>query len=273
MTNNYERVPTYVNQVYSDLKSDSKYFLTKKNVRATLLAGYSFGAVMIIVPMLIAYTVMFSTPIKNDEYQIHQALLVYISIWMGIFLMLPGIYCGMYTALLKISAGQRATVSDLFGYYMSPRMYFRGVGIFIRSNWFLLGIGIVLIINLIASILGGMSGSEELKMSIDEIFSAILMLYLAIGSIVWAVSRKKIFIFLPYAIENPHVSLKQCASVSKQINPFYYAKSYPNDYIMTLLWLALSLLTVGILFVVHVGPMMMAKKISFYRSSMVNKFN
>ena len=273
MTNNYERVPTYVNPVYTDLKSDIKYFLTKKNVRAILLTGYAIGAVMIILLLMVAYAVICATPLIKDEYVMYQSILMYASIWSGIFLLLPGIYCGIYTMLLKISVGERAEMSDLFKYYTSPRMYLRSVGIFARSNLYLLGIGCALVINVFGSAWAETIVNETLKMTLMGIFNGGLILYLGFGAIVWSVIRKNISIFLPYAIENSHVSLKQCASVAKGMNTFYYAKAYPSDFIMTLLWLLLSLATVGILFVVHVGPMMMAKKICFYRSSMVNKFN
>ena len=150
MTNNYERTPNHINSVYADLKTESKYLLTKKDARAVLLVGFSVGCFMLAATLLLAYAVMLSTSINNDEYQMQQALVVYASIWMGIFLMLPGIYCGMYTSLLKISAGQRATASDLFGYYTSPRMFFRSIGIFVRGNWFLLGIGVVLMLTIVS---------------------------------------------------------------------------------------------------------------------------
>ena len=272
MTNNYERVPTYLNQAYTDPKSDTKYFLSKKGVRATLLAGYSIGVVMIISLMMVAYAVIFATPLNEDEFMVYGSMLIYASIWLGIFMLLPGIYCGMYSVLLSISAGGRATMQDLFKYYTSPRMYIRSVGIFLRSNWYLLGIGCMLIVNMAGSVLSGMIENETLSSAVMGIFNGALNLYLIFGGIVWGFVRKRASIFLPYAIENPQVSLKQCASVSRSINPFYYAKSYPYDFIVTLLWLLLSLATVGILFVVHVGPTMMAKKICFYRSSMVNKF-
>ena len=272
MTNNYERTPNHINSVYADLKTESKYLLTKKDARAVLLVGFSVGCFMLAATLLLAYAVMLSTSINNDEYQMQQALVVYASIWMGIFLMLPGIYCGMYTSLLKISAGQRATASDLFGYYTSPRMFFRSIGIFVRGNWFLLGIGVVLMLTIVSLIFGGMVENESLQKIIEAVFSGILLFYLAVGSIAWIISRKRAYIFIPYAVENSQVSLKECARTSKNMNMGYFNKSYPNDLIMTILWLLLSVCTVGILFVLYLGPMMMAKKVSFYRSSMVNKF-
>lgn len=273
MTNNYERTPVFANLVYSDPKSDCKYLLGKKNVRSTLLAGYSLGAVMIITAMLIAYAIIFSTPLIKDEYAIYQVALIYASVWSGIFLLLPGIYCGMYSVLLKISIGEKADSADLFKYYMSPRMYIRSIGIFLRSNWFLFGVGCLLVITSLASGFIEAVTAEGVKTFIIDALDSVIVLYLIIGSIIWSVSRRKISIFLPYAIECPQVPLKKCRAMAKNMNTFYYAKSYPNDFLITFLWLLLSLSTVGILFVVHVGPMMMAKKICFYRSSTVNKFN
>lgn len=273
MTNNFERIPDYVDPACADLRSDSKYFLSKKNVRATLLAGYSLGAFMIISVMLVAYAIIFTTPLKNDEYALHGNVIIYASIWLGIFLLLPGIYCGMYDVLLKASLGVKSTRNDLFRYYMTPRMFFRSIGIFTRSNWFLLGVGCMLVITGIGSILAGNIQNETLRTGVEEIFGSIFLLYLTAGFLIWGILRKRVFIFLPYAVENPQVPLKQCYAVSKRMNTAFFRKSFPNDFPCTFFWLLLSLFTVGILFVLHVGPIMMSKKVNYYRSCMVNKFN
>jgi hypothetical protein len=273
LTNNYERIPDYVDPVCADLRTDSKYFLSKKNVRAMLLAGYSIGAFMIVAVMLVSYAIIFTTPLMNEEHAIYANVLFYASIWFGIFVLLPGIYCGMYDVLLKLSLGAKATITDLFKYYTSPRMFVRSIGIFVRSNWFLLGVGVMLIITALGSELARNASTETLKKEIEEIFGSAFILYLSVGFMIWGGFRKRIFIFLPYAVENPQVSLKQCFAASKRMNTAFFRKSFPNDFPVTFFWLLLSLLTVGILFVLHVGPMMMSKKINYYRSCMVNKFN
>lgn len=267
MINGYERKPEYVFPAYGNVRADAKYLLSTKGCRSLLLFGAVLSCLALTVPIFIAYAIMTATPLMSDEYILESNLLFYASILAGIFLCLPGVYCGMYRVLLKISSGTAADMTDLFEFYLSPRKFFRSVGIFFRNFWFIFGFGILMIVSLIGYSVAGEEGTILLS-----VIGTLEMSYLLFGTIIAVVTRKYGFIFVPYAIENEDVSLRECSKVARSMRFASYREKLSGDFGYTLGMVALSLLTIGILFVAYTGPMMMSRKVCFYRNNMINKF-
>ena len=216
---NYEKTPEHVSPVYSDVKSDAIYLLGKKGVRGMLLAGFTLSCAAITMPMLIAYAIMFSTPLIEEKYDMISSALIYASIWIGIFVVFPGMFCGMYGAMIKLSRGERITFLDLLEYYSSPRLFGRSIGIFLRGNWFLLGIGITLVISVLGTALGEIAPTEAMKTAIESSFGSLILPYFVVGSIVWGISRRFTFIFIPYAVASDRMTRLAV-----------FTKSFGNDF-------------------------------------------
>lgn len=274
MTSGYERVPEYIVPSYGNAKADARFLLSKKGTRKLLLIGAVFGCLAIAIPVLIVEAVMMVLSRIEWEYMVAlQSVMMFVSILMGVFLILPGVYCGMYRVLLKKSAGADADIEDLVYFYTSPRLYFRSLGIFMKSSWYLFGVGLYFVVSQIAAgMLIGVT-DESFINEVGKFVYGLFVSYAFFGTIMMTVMRKFLFIFVPYAVENTSVPLRTCVQTAKLMDTSAYRTSFSGDLGYTMLMVFASLYTVGLLFVTYTAPMMLSRKVSFYRNNMVNKFN
>ncbi len=274
MNNGYERVPEYIAPSFGNVKADAKYYLSKKNVRRIILMGAVISAMAIAVPVLICELFVYMMSNIEWTYLIaFQNVMVFMSVCLGLFLLFPGVYCGMYRVLLKAAAGAEPNISDLWFFYTSGKLFLRSIGIFFGGAWYLLGIFVYLsITQVIAAILGAMQ-NEAFAVQLQSFVVSLFAFYFIFGTLLMVVNRKKLFIFIPYAVENISVPLSKAKSISRQMRSTAYVSSLSGDLLYTIIMILLSLLSIGILFVVYTGPMMMSRKVSFYKTNMFNKFN
>ncbi len=273
MNQGYERLPERVLALNGTIKSDAKYYLGKKNVRLLLLLGAVYSCFAICVPVIVIESVMVALSKFEWEYMIPlQNVMMFLSIMIGEFLFFPGVYCGMYRILLKSSLGIEPNASDLLYFYSSPSLYRRSLKIYFSGAWYVFLVLTYLLLTQVA--FGALTGmqDEAFKMQILGSIDSALTTVLLVSAVIMLIKRRHVFLFIPYAVENTAVSIKGCKLASKQVRSDAYAGALKHDFEFTFFSLILSVCTVGLCFIIYAGPMMVSRKVSFYRNTMYNKF-
>ncbi len=274
MNREFKGLPQYTPYILGNVRADADYFLSKKDVRRYLLFGAILSCIAIASPVFIIESVMVA--ISNIEWFYMVALqnvMMFVSIIIGLFLIFPAFYCGMYRIILKASKNERISANDLFFFFKSGKHFFRSIAIFLYSGWYIFGFLIYYTFSQIAAgIISGITDQNQIN-KISGAVGAVFIAYLIFATIVMLVRRKYNFVFVPYAVENHDVPLGRCRYTAKRMRVDLYDRSSPGPFIQFFGMTILSLFTIGILFVIYVGPLMMTRKVSFYRNSMSKDYN
>ncbi len=272
MTKEFGSLPEYVSPIFGNVAGDAKYFLSLKKARGLLLFGAILSSFAILLPLVLADAFIVAFADENWIYTpALQSSMMFFSIVLGLLFVFPGVYCGMYRVLLKRSAGEEASVSDLLFYYTTPKLYFRSIKIFIYGGWYVVGFFLYLtLMQIISGVLTTVT-DENVILEYAGLMTLIMLAYLIAGTGLMYVRRKYVFVFVPYAVENTHLSIVSCGYTAKQVRSNALSRALPGNFFITLSLVLASFLTIGILFILYVAPLMVSQKVSFYRDCMVKK--
>lgn len=264
-TNTAKPAQGFVKKTPFNTKKEAKRLLASGNCRGMLLIGGVLSAAVIGLSILMAYTIVTSSPsLSTDRFAyLAQGIIFIVPIFFIVFMLSP-LYCGLYNTALKNADEENAGVEDLFKFYTSPELYKRSIRIFISAFWFILGyfaiMGAIYVVMFFIEFF-----MPSLSESMLELMSAISSVYMFSG-IFFLMRRKKRFLFIPLAIDRTELSLGECkASVSKASH-LTYMMYLTGDAFTTYSMTILSAFTVGILYILHVAPLAIAKKTMYYKT-------
>jgi len=266
MTNNYNNnKPILAKKTYRNIKKEAKRVLASENCRATLIGGSVIGTAFVGISMFLATSLLVSSPtLMNDSKGfLSLGILLFVSAFFILFFFSP-IYCGMYNVALKAFDETPPETADLFRFYMSPRLYRRSIRIFLSSFWF------IYVFILLSGAVYFTLGLVDLYLpsyllSFSEVLGSLQISYVLFASIPFFAIRKSRYLYIPMAVENTEISLRECSLESKRINHISFRMYLPGDTSISLLLTIASVFTIGILYIIYVAPLAVAKKAAYYK--------
>lgn len=270
MTNAHFERTDLLKRSYKNVKHEATLLLSAKNCRAMLIAGCAMGAFALSVPLLLSYAVISSIPklMNSETFYLADGILFSCMSFFLLFFFSP-MYCGIYNAAIKISNNEQSKISDLFKFYTTPYLYKRSIALFFKSSWFIylmiLFFGVIYLTIGVANIY-----VPELVKSLTAFLDSLLSSFILFGGILFTVTRQYKYIYIPYAIENTEVPLKECVAASRTVSYIPFRMHYKWDLLITMALFIASVASIGILQIIYAGPLAVAKKTAYYKAFKYN---
>ena len=90
------------------------------------------------------------------------------------------------------------------------------------------------------------------------------------GIVLYFTTGRFKFIFVPMAVDNTDLTLKECTSAAKKVSYVPFRMYFKGYAMRTLLLLLASLFTIGILHIIYTGPLLITKKTAYYTAHKIN---
>lgn len=110
----------------------------------------------------------------------------------------------------------------------------------------------------------------ELVKSLTAFLDSLLSSFILFGGILFTVTRQYKYIYIPYAIENTEVPLKECVAASRTVSYIPFRMHYKWDLLITMALFIASVASIGILQIIYAGPLAVAKKTAYYKAFKYN---
>ncbi|MBQ1259841.1 MAG: hypothetical protein IIX97_06990 [Clostridia bacterium] len=266
MTTNNTNTPSFAKKIYVDIRRDAKRILATENCRAILVAGSVLGASLIALAIFLSTTVLTASPTlaTSENYPLVNGIMFTVAAFFTLFFF-PPIYCGLYNAALVSANGEAPTFHDLFKFYSSAKLYSRSIRIFLASSWYIFGLILTLGLSYIVLGVSNEYFPEGSKTFTDFVFS-LQYSFTVFGGIVFFARRKFKFIYIPMAVENTDLSLRECSRAYARTGYLPYRMYFSGDTGKTFGLLIASVLTIGILYILYAAPRAVANKTAYYKA-------
>lgn len=166
------------------------------------------------------------------------------------------VYFGLFFVAARMLRNEKTEIIEIFDYFSSPRAY--GRALTLAVNVFVRILPVVLVLRA-PYIFGMLSFSIELP---EYLYGAGVTLISVLLSAILVLPVSSSFGFVSFAELYPDISVRQAAKLAKRARKKNYSQVFALSY-STLLKLLLSLLTVGVVTLIHTVPMSLLRYASF----------